>query len=88
MSGRRSTAALLLFTLLLVRSRLLSLPEILLERLKSVTAKPQISQEDLLQVLQQIYVNRPDGSRTILVPHEDGISKVCVSQARIKAFWG
>lgn len=76
MSGRRSTAALLLFTLLLVRSRLLSLPEILLERLKSVTAKPQISQEDLLQVLQQIYVNRPDGSRTILVPHEDGISKV------------
>lgn len=74
--GPRNPTLVLFAVVLILRSRLISLPKDTLERLKAVTYKPRVSSEELSQALQEIYVNEPDGSKTLLVPYRDHISKV------------
>ncbi|KAI0790361.1 ABC transporter transmembrane region 2-domain-containing protein [Abortiporus biennis] len=70
------------FTILLLRSRLVSAPTSLLEKLKStaIPKKKALSQEELEQTLQQLYVSEPDGSKTLLVPYGDQVSRVRIHE--------
>ncbi|KAI0674426.1 ABC transporter transmembrane region 2-domain-containing protein [Trametes maxima] len=72
----RRSLLVALFTLVLLRGRIADLPRTVLARLKNVTARHDVSQEELAQALQQVYVDEPDGSKTLLVPHKGRISKV------------
>ncbi|OJT01704.1 ATP-binding cassette sub-family D member 1 [Trametes pubescens] len=72
----RSSMLVALFTLLLLRGRIADLPKGVLARLRSVAARPDVSQEELAQALQQVYIDEPDGSKTLLVPYKGRISKV------------
>jgi ATP-binding cassette, subfamily D (ALD), peroxisomal long-chain fatty acid import protein len=54
---------------LLLRSRLISLP---LKKLSTA----RLSQKQLADVLQQVYVKNEDGSKTLLIPYRDRVSKV------------
>ncbi len=74
-----------LFTLLLLRGRIADLPKGVLARLRSVAARPDVSQEELAQALQQVYIDEPDGSKTLLVPYKGRISKVRLLLARSAA---
>lgn len=60
----------------LLRSRLISIPKDLVERLRAVTSGTKLDAQELLSVLQQIYVTEEDGSKTLLVPYQDRVSKV------------
>ena len=64
------------FTLLLLRSRVASIPKAALAKVKNVASRPEISQEELAQALQQVYVDEPDGTKTLFVPHKGSISQV------------
>ncbi|THV05046.1 hypothetical protein K435DRAFT_850251 [Dendrothele bispora CBS 962.96] len=69
---RRSQAntasiALLVLVLLLTRSRL--------STLRNAWRRPQLSSAELNQVLQQVYVQAKDGSKTLLVPYSDRLNK-------------
>ncbi|OSD08136.1 hypothetical protein PYCCODRAFT_1449189 [Trametes coccinea BRFM310] len=72
----RRSLLVALFTLLLLRGRIADLPQRALAKLRNVTSRPDISQEELAQALQQVYIDEPDGSKTLLVPHKGQISKV------------
>ena len=65
------------FTVLLLRSRITQIPHSLLSKLKHVASRHEITQEELAQALQQVYIDEPDGSKTLLVPYKGSISKVC-----------
>ncbi|KAI0827022.1 ABC transporter transmembrane region 2-domain-containing protein [Trametes gibbosa] len=67
-----------LFTLIMLRGRIVDIPKGLFARLRSVALRPEVSQEELAQALQQVYVDEPDGSKTLLVPFKGRISKVTV----------
>ncbi|KAG6844809.1 hypothetical protein H0H87_003475 [Tephrocybe sp. NHM501043] len=68
---------ILLATLLLLRSRLVSLPKATLQRVPIVSKlKERLSSGELDDVLQQVYKKEPDGSKTLLVPYQDRISNV------------
>lgn len=71
LTRHRALPLILIATLLLARSRLLSLP-----KAKSRTAKA--SESELESALQQIYLPNADGSRTLLVPHRGRVSEVTV----------
>ena len=64
------------FTLLLLRGRIADIPKAVLSKLKNVTIRQDVTQEELAQALQQVYVDEPDGSKTLLVPYKGYISKV------------
>lgn len=72
----RAPLIVLLATILLLRSRLISIPKDALAKLKSVAQGKRLSQEELVEALKQIYVNEDDGSKTLLVPYRDSVSKV------------
>lgn len=72
----RRPLLLALVVVLLLRSRLISAPKEALLRLRSAAYKSRLSPEELSEALQQVYITEPDGSKTILVPHRDSISKV------------
>lgn len=72
----RSSLLLALTAVLLLRSRLIDVPKEALLRLRSATYKTKLSPDELAQALQQVYVDEADGSKTILVPHRNNISKV------------
>jgi ATP-binding cassette, subfamily D (ALD), peroxisomal long-chain fatty acid import protein len=67
-----------LAVLLLLRSRLLEIPkEALSKALTQRGLTSKLSSEQLTQALQQLYIREPDGSKTLLVPSQNGgISKV------------
>ncbi|OCH84612.1 hypothetical protein OBBRIDRAFT_798935 [Obba rivulosa] len=75
----RRPALLLLAVMLILRSRLLKVPTAAIEKLKGATAVNALSKDELVQALQQVYVDEPDGRKTLLVPYKDGVSKVTIT---------
>ncbi|KAF8067672.1 ABC transporter transmembrane region 2-domain-containing protein [Lyophyllum atratum] len=71
---------LLLVTILLLRSRLLSLPKQAFKRIPVVKAKETLSPGDLEAVLQEVYKKEINGSKTLLVPYRDRVSKVNIRE--------
>jgi hypothetical protein len=78
-ASTRTPLLVLLATLLLLRSRLFSGPRELLSKLKAVTRGKRLTPEELAQVLEQVYVKQPDGSKLLLVPVKDSY----VSEVRL-----
>ena len=72
----RQSLLVAFFTLLLLRSRIANIPHEVVSKLKNVGSRPDVTQEELAQALQQVYVDEADGSKTLLVPHKGHISKV------------
>lgn len=64
------------FTLLLLRTRIADIPKAAFSKLKKVSIRQEVTQEELAQALQQVYVDELDGSKTLLVPYKGYISKV------------
>ncbi|KZT10351.1 uncharacterized protein LAESUDRAFT_721687 [Laetiporus sulphureus 93-53] len=69
---------LLFVSLLLLRSRLITGPKDFVKKLKAVTAKRPITPEELARALQQVYISEANGSETLLVPNDEGITKVLI----------
>jgi hypothetical protein len=76
LKSSKTPTVVLLAACLLLRLRLLSIPREALAALKSATLGNKLSPEQLLEVLQQLYVKEANGSKTLLVPYLDRISKV------------
>ena len=74
-SRHRKSLLVSFVVLLLLRSRLYKLPQDVIRKLNS-GSHPKLTPEELAQVLQQVYVDEKDGSKTLLVPYRDGVSKV------------
>lgn len=75
-SQQRKPLLVAFTALLLLRSRLLEIPQEALARaLERRGLSSKLSKEELAQALQQLYVKEPDGSKTLLVPSPNGISK-------------
>ncbi|KIP09977.1 hypothetical protein PHLGIDRAFT_534842 [Phlebiopsis gigantea 11061_1 CR5-6] len=75
--SQRGAVVLSVAVLLVLRARLLQLPrEIIAGILHRTSSKEKISEDELAVALQQVYVKEQDGSKTILVPHSRGVSKV------------
>ncbi|CCM00773.1 uncharacterized protein FIBRA_02815 [Fibroporia radiculosa] len=72
----RRGVLLLLVSFVLLRSRIITSPKEALARLKAVASRPRVSQEELVRALQQLYIKEPDGTQTLLIPREDGISMI------------
>lgn len=69
--------ALALAAVLVLRSRLLELPQEVLAGVFERTArKHKLSPEELSETLQKLYVKEEDGRKMLLVPHREGVSKV------------
>jgi len=66
----------LLSLLILLRSRIITGPRDLFRTLRRVGFSKDLSPSELSQALQQLYVEEPDGTRQLLVPFRDSISKV------------
>ena len=72
-----SNSKLILFSLLiLLRSRIITAPRDLIRTLSRVGFSRDLTPSELSQALQQLYVEDPDGTRQLLVPFRDSISKV------------
>ena len=86
-SPRRSLAiALVVF--LVFRTRLVTLPKDSAVSLSGIPKgkgkgkeKQRFTKEDLTTVLQQVYLDDPNGgdSKTLLVPYRDQVVKVCIA---------
>ena len=75
--SQRRAVTLAAFSILVLRSRLLELPqEVLAAILERTTSKGRVSKEQIEQAIQQLYEKGPNGSKVLLVPHGQGISKV------------
>lgn len=66
----RSSALILLATLLLLRSRLLP------RSLRSLDLRRRLSQKELDEAQQQLYYDEPDGSKRLLIPHRGNVVEV------------
>ena len=66
----------LLSLLILLRSRIITGPRDLFRTLSRVGLRKDLSPLELSRALQQLYVEEPDGTRQLLVPFRDSISKV------------
>jgi ATP-binding cassette subfamily D (ALD) long-chain fatty acid import protein len=62
--------------ILILRSRIITGPRDLFRTLSRVGFSKDLSPSELSQALQQLYVEEPDGTRQLLVPFRDSISKV------------
>ncbi|KAK0477234.1 hypothetical protein EDD18DRAFT_1312780 [Armillaria luteobubalina] len=51
-------------------------------KLRVVIQRKRLSQEELLRVLQEVYVKEDDGSKTLLVPYNEEVSRVSLSSQR------
>jgi hypothetical protein len=60
---------------LLLRTRIITGPRDLVHKLRHVGSSSELGPSELNQALQQLYVERPDGTRQLLVPSNNGISK-------------
>ncbi|KAK0211442.1 ABC transporter transmembrane region 2-domain-containing protein [Armillaria fumosa] len=74
----RRTSILVLAVVLVLRSRLTEIPKETLAKLRVVVQRKRLSQEELLRVLQEVYVKEDDGSKTLLVPYREEVSRVNV----------
>ncbi|RPD65642.1 hypothetical protein L226DRAFT_550601 [Lentinus tigrinus ALCF2SS1-7] len=75
----RRSLLVAVFTLLLLRGGIASIPKAAFSKLKNVTTRREVTQDELAQALQQVYVDEPDGSKTLLIPSKGYISKVTIS---------
>jgi len=66
----------ILSLLILLRSRVITGPRDIFRALSRVGLSKDLSPSELSQALQQLYVEEPDGTRQLLVPFRDSISKV------------
>lgn len=66
----------LLSLLLLLRTRVITGPRDLVHALSRVRLSKDSSPSELAKALQQLYVEEPDGTRNLLVPFRNTISKV------------
>ena len=62
--------------LLLLRGRVITGPTYLLRNLSQVRFSKDLSPSELTEALQQLYVEEPDGTKQLLVPFRNSISKV------------
>ncbi|KAJ7583528.1 ABC transporter transmembrane region 2-domain-containing protein [Mycena floridula] len=72
---RRPPLFLIVAACLLLRSRLLTIPKEALAKLQVVARSQRLSPQELERALQQAYIKEKDGSKTLLVPYLDRISK-------------
>ncbi|KAG9224513.1 hypothetical protein CCMSSC00406_0002336 [Pleurotus cornucopiae] len=72
----RSSAFTLLAAFLVLRSRIFTIPKDALARLKKVAGVNQNAAQELAEALQQVYTKEADGSKTLLVPYRNRVSKV------------
>ncbi|KAF5390076.1 hypothetical protein D9757_003756 [Collybiopsis confluens] len=75
LSKLRPSLAQIIFVLLILRSRLITLPKDTLERLQDATAGKRLSPDELTAILQQVYVKESDGSKTLLVTYRNRLAK-------------
>ena len=84
---RRSITAALI-VLLILRTRILTLPKDAVVSLSGMLKgkgkgkeKQHFTKEDLAAVLQQVYLDDPNGGdgKTLLVPYRDQVVKVCIA---------
>lgn len=71
----RIPALIVLAIILVARRRILDLSKLALSRRPQLQA-PKATPEELKEAIKQLYVDEEDGSRTILVPFRDRVSKV------------
>lgn len=72
----RPPILVLIACVLILRSRLLTVPRDTLAALRAVRSRHKLSKEELAQALQQIYVEGRDGTKELLIPFRENISKV------------
>lgn len=65
-----------LAVVLLLRSRLLTLPKDIIRNLRTAAYGRRLTQDELTQALQQVYVDEPDGTKKLIVPYRDRVSEV------------
>lgn len=75
-SSTKPHIIVLLSLALLLRTRIITGPRDLVHKLSHVGFSTELSPSELSQALQQLYVERPDGTRQLLVPFRNSISKV------------
>ncbi|KAH9992281.1 ABC transporter transmembrane region 2-domain-containing protein [Russula vinacea] len=66
----------LLSLLILLRGRIITGPRDLFRTLRRVGLNKELSTSELSHALEQLYVEEPDGTKQLLVPFRDSISKV------------
>jgi ATP-binding cassette subfamily D (ALD) long-chain fatty acid import protein len=77
LSSMPSNSKLVFLSLIiLLRSRIITGPRDLFRTLSRVGLSKDLSPSELSQALQQLYVEEPDGTRQLLVPFRNSISKV------------
>jgi ATP-binding cassette subfamily D (ALD) long-chain fatty acid import protein len=84
----RRSLTIALIVLLILRTRLLTLPKDAAVSLSGMLKgkgkgkeKQRFTKEDLAAVLQQVYLDDPKGGdgKTLLVPYRDQVVKVCIA---------
>lgn len=76
----RVPALIALAIILIVRGQILDLSKRVLSRRPQLQA-PKATPEELQEAIKQLYVDEEDGSKTILVPFRDRVSKVSPSSS-------
>ena len=71
----RIPALIALAIILVARRRILEVSKLALSRRPQLQA-PKATPEELKEAIKQLYVDEADGSKTILVPFRDRVSKV------------
>ncbi|KZT22751.1 hypothetical protein NEOLEDRAFT_1119085 [Neolentinus lepideus HHB14362 ss-1] len=72
----RTTVLALLVSLLILRSRLLDAPGSLYAKLIEATKGKKPGPEDIEDARQRVYIDEADGSKTLLVPYGNKVSKI------------
>ncbi|KAN0136860.1 ABC transporter transmembrane region 2 domain containing protein [Lactarius tabidus] len=76
LSSKKPHILVIVSLALLLRTRIITGPRDLVHKLRHVGSSSELGPSELNQALQQLYVERPDGTRQLLVPSNNGISKV------------
>jgi hypothetical protein len=75
-SSTKPHILLLVSLAILLRTRIVTGPRDLVHRLTQVGFSTELSPSELDQALQQLYIEESDGTRQLLVPFRNNISKV------------
>lgn len=74
----RPPLVILLACILILRSRILTGPRDILSSLMAASGRHKLSKEELAKALQQLYVEGRDGTKELLVPFRENISKASI----------
>lgn len=72
----RPPILVLIACILILRSRLFNGPREALASIRATGSRRKLSKEELAKALQQIYVETRDGTKELLVPFRENITKV------------